>query len=125
MDIITSGSVDSKYGGYFTGAVQLEMLRPGAADGEPDTARVSFADGALTNWHVHPGGQQILLLSGRGRAGTDGGDRSDVEPGTLVWFAPGERHWHGAAAGTDCVWLANTWGVTAWENAAPSPSASG
>lgn len=60
-------------------------------------ALVSFAPGARTHWHTHPLGQAIHVLSGRGLAQREGGPLIGLEPGDSVWFAPGERHWHGAA----------------------------
>ena len=121
MEITRSGDRSAVYGGRFTGRVELEMLAPAATPDAPDTARVHFFDGAVTCWHRHPGGQQLVLISGTGRAGVD--DHGEqIEPGTHVAFPVAERHWHGAAAGHDCVWLVITWGVTEWEDGAPDLS---
>ena len=121
MEITRSGDRSAVYGGRFTGRVELEMLAPAASPGAPDTARVHFFDGAVTSWHRHPGGQQLVLVSGAGRAGVDVRGE-EIAPGALVVFPADERHWHGAAAGQDCVWLAVTWGVTDWEDGAPALS---
>ena len=94
------------------------MLAPAEADDRPDVARVHFFAGAVSNWHRHPGGQQLLLLEGRGRFGLPGGSTSS-RPATTSSRRAGERHFHGAASGADCVWLAITWGVTEWEDEAP------
>jgi quercetin dioxygenase-like cupin family protein len=119
MEIVTSASVAESYGGRFTGRVELEMLHPATTPDRPDMARVHFYDGAITNWHLHPGGQHLLLLSGVGRIGTEADGAYDVLPGTFVNATPGERHWHGAAQGYDCVWYVATFGTTTWEDAAP------
>ena len=119
MEITRSGDRSAVYGGRFTGRVELEMLAPAATSDAPDLARVHFFDGAVTSWHVHPGGQQLVLLGGTGRAGVDELGE-EIAPGTHVAFPAGERHWHGAAEGRDCVWLAVTWGVTDWEEGAPT-----
>jgi quercetin dioxygenase-like cupin family protein len=118
MRIIEGGETSEVYGGRFTGAVTLEMLDAAPADGAPDIARVSFADGACTFWHRHPGGQKLLVLSGRGRIGDEDGE-TILEPGTYVDTEPLHRHYHGAAPGSDCVLLAITWGTTAWEDVGP------
>lgn len=61
------------------------------------SAVVTFAPGARTHWHTHPFGQTIFVLSGVGRAQVSGGPVQTIRPGDTVVFAPGERHWHGAA----------------------------
>ena len=67
------------------------MLNATESDDEPDTALVHFADGAVTNWHSHPGGQLLYVASGRGRVGTDADGTAMLEPGTLVVAPPHER----------------------------------
>ncbi|MCS5685425.1 MAG: cupin domain-containing protein [Acidimicrobiales bacterium] len=113
------GDRNSTYGGLFTGQVELEMLNETPADSEPDTARVHFSDGAVTNWHHHPGGQLLFVVSGRGRVGTRDDASISLEPGTLVVAPPDEAHWHGAAPGVDCTMLAVTWGTTCWHDEVP------
>ena len=66
MRIVEQGELSESYGGRFTGRVELEMLQPAEADDRPDVARVHFHEGAVTNWHSHPGGQHLYLW----RAGT-------------------------------------------------------
>lgn len=118
MRIVEGGDSSEVYGGRFTGAVRLEMLQVAAAEGQADIARVSFAEGAATFWHSHPGGQQLLVLEGRARVGTADGE-VELSPGAFVDAPAGERHYHGAAPGADCVVLAITYGVTDWEDLAP------
>ncbi len=127
MRIIPEGDRGYVYNGRFTGPVQLEMVFEAAAapgDTAPsasdaDIARVHHEDGAVTNWHSHPGGQILMLVSGRARVGNADGTSTDVLPGTFVQTAPGEPHWHGADEGSDCTWLAITWGVTDWTDDVP------
>ena len=118
MRIVQQGERSETYGGRFTGKVELEMLQPAEADGRPDVARVHFLAGAVSNWHSHPGGQHLYLLEGRGRVGTPDAEH-ELGPGEFVSAPAGESHYHGAARGSDCVWLAITWGVTDWEDRAP------
>jgi quercetin dioxygenase-like cupin family protein len=118
MRIVRQGERSETYGGGFTGRVELEMLQAAEAEDRPDIARVHFFAGAVSNWHSHPGGQQLLLLEGRGRFGLPD-EEHELAPGDHLVTPADERHYHGAAAGADCVWLAITWGATAWEDRAP------
>ena len=58
---------------------------------------ITFEPGARTAWHTHPLGQTLVVTSGVGRVQRDGGPIEEVYPGDVVWFAPGEKHWHGAS----------------------------
>jgi quercetin dioxygenase-like cupin family protein len=116
MRIVEQGGISETYGGRFTGRVELEMLQPAEADGRPDVARVHFHEGAVTNWHSHPGGQHLYLLDGRGRMGMPDGEH-EIAPGSFVVAPARERHYHGAARSADAVWLVVTWGTTVWEEA--------
>lgn len=58
---------------------------------------VTFEPGARTAWHTHPLGQTLIVTAGLGRCRREGGPVEEIRPGDVVWFAPGERHWHGAA----------------------------
>ena len=119
MRVIQSVAPTSRYGGNFTGQVELAMLAPAAQDDRPDIALVSFADGAVTCWHAHPGGQFIWVVSGQAVVGTDADGEQVVEPGTLVEAPAGESHYHGAAPGGDAVLLCLTWGTTSWTDKQP------
>jgi len=120
VDVIAGGTRDSAYGARFTGPVELEMLHESTTDDRPDTALVHFHDGAVTNWHHHPGGQLLFVVHGVGRVGTREEGSVELQPGTLVVAPPGEEHWHGAAPGDDCTLLAVTWGTTCWHDEAPA-----
>ena len=97
MDITRAGSQPSAKGpaDYFTGAVRVDA--PFAGSGGLSGALVTFEPGARTVWHTHLLGQTILIVSGLGRVQREGEAAETVRPGDLVFFAPGEKHWHGAA----------------------------
>ncbi len=102
MEIKRSGSEPSGKGPaeWFTGVVRIDPLF-----GPPEPARVSgamvtFEPGARTAWHTHPLGQTLIVASGFGRVQRDGGPIEEIRPGDVVWFPPGERHWHGASPTT-------------------------
>ena len=83
MRIVQQGERSETYGGRFTGRVELEMLQPAEAADRPDVARVHFYEGAVSNWHSHPGGQHLYLLEGRGRVGMPDGEH-ELAPGDFV-----------------------------------------
>lgn len=102
MDIKRAGSQASTKppAEYFTGTVRLDPL-----NSPPDPARVAmalvtFEPGARTAWHTHPLGQTLIVTAGCGRAQRDGGPIEEIHPGDVVWFPPGEKHWHGAGPTT-------------------------
>ncbi|WP_207462217.1 cupin domain-containing protein [Azospirillum sp. SYSU D00513] len=106
MDIKRNGSRPSGRGPdeYFTGAVRIDPLfqEPARAAG----ASVTFEPGARTAWHTHPLGQTIIVTSGLGWAQREGGPVEEIRPGDVVWFPPGEKHWHGATAATAMTHIA-------------------
>jgi quercetin dioxygenase-like cupin family protein len=82
---------------YFTGTVRLDRLFAADAPGRVQGAAVTFEPGARTAWHTHPLGQTIIVTAGLGRAQREGGAIEEIRPGDVVWFEPGEKHWHGAS----------------------------
>lgn len=99
MNITRAKAVVTKTGPseYFTGAVTLHELSPPAAASDVRVAEVTFEPGARTAWHTHPHGQLLRILTGVGRVQKTGEGVVEVRPGDVIWFDPGERHWHGAA----------------------------
>ena len=69
-------------------------------------ATVSFEPGARTAWHTHPLGQTLIVTAGCGRVQREGGPIESIHPGDIVWFPPGEKHWHGAAPTTAMTHIA-------------------
>ena len=102
MDIKRAGSQPSAKGPpeYFTGTVRIDARFAGTGDARVGGATVTFEPGARTAWHTHPLGQTLLVLSGLGLAQHHGGPIEEIRPGDIVWFEPGEKHWHGATDST-------------------------
>ncbi len=100
MDIKRNGSRPSGKGPaeYFTGSVRMDPLIETADPARVRAAHVTFEPGARTAWHTHPLGQTLIVTSGLGWVQTEGGPVEEIRPGDVVWFAPGEKHWHGASA---------------------------
>ncbi|MBS0456038.1 MAG: cupin domain-containing protein [Proteobacteria bacterium] len=101
MKITPSGSAPSTQGSaeYFTGSVRIDC--PFCGSGNLSAATVTFEPGARTAWHTHPLGQTLLVTSGFGLVGYEGGRVQEIRPGDIVWIEPGEKHWHGASR--DCA----------------------
>jgi quercetin dioxygenase-like cupin family protein len=108
MEIKRIGSVPSGKGPaeYFTGTVRVEMLFDAPAPARVVGASVTFEPGARTAWHTHPLGQTLIVTSGCGRVQRWGGSIEEIRPGDVIWFAPGEKHWHGAASATAMTHIA-------------------
>jgi quercetin dioxygenase-like cupin family protein len=102
MDIKRSGSQPSGKGpsDYFTGAVRVDPLFEAPEPARVRGALVTFEPRARTAWHTHPLGQTLIVTSGAGRVQRWGGPIEEIRPGDVVWFAPGEKHWHGASPAT-------------------------
>lgn len=108
MDIKRSGAQASRSGvtEYFTGGVRIDPLFDAPEPARVVGASVSFEPGARTAWHTHPLGQTIVVTSGCGWAQRWGGPVEEIRPGDVVWFSPGEKHWHGATADSAMTHLA-------------------
>jgi quercetin dioxygenase-like cupin family protein len=99
MEIKRAGSQPSNPGpaAWFTGTVRIDPLFTAPAPARVAGACVTFEPGARTAWHTHPLGQTLLIVAGTGRAQRAGGPVEELHPGDVVWFPPGEKHWHGAS----------------------------
>lgn len=102
MEIKRSGSQPSGKGPgeYFTGTVRVDPLINAPAPARIFAALVTFEPGARTAWHTHPLGQTLIVTAGNGLVQRWGGPIEEIRPGDVVWIAPGEKHWHGAALTT-------------------------
>ena len=99
MDFKRSGSQPSGNGpaDWFTGVVRIDPLFQADAPARAAGNAVTFEPGARTAWHTHPLGQILIVTAGCGRVQREGGGIEEIRPGDVVSFAPGEKHWHGAA----------------------------
>jgi quercetin dioxygenase-like cupin family protein len=108
MEIKRNGSRSSSKGPaeYFTGSVRIDPLFQASDPARVACASVTFEPGARTAWHTHPLGQTLIVTAGCGWAQRDGGPVEEIRPGDVVWFPPGEKHWHGATATTAMTHIA-------------------
>lgn len=102
MKITRSGSNPSNRGPqeWFTGTVRIDPLFQSSDPARAAGNAVTFEPGARTAWHTHPLGQTLIVTFGRGLAQREGGSIEDILPGDVIWFEPGEKHWHGASSTT-------------------------
>ncbi|WP_428376968.1 (R)-mandelonitrile lyase [Lichenicoccus sp.] len=102
MDITRAGTAASAKGpsDWFTGTVRIDALFSPPEPARVGGALVTFEPGARTAWHTHPLGQTLIVTTGLGWVQREGGPVEAIRPGDVVWFAPREKHWHGASATT-------------------------
>ena len=99
MEIVRAGDRPSAKGpaDWFCGAVRIDPLFAREAPARVAAALVTFEPGARTAWHTHPLGQTLIVVAGLGWTQRWGGPVEELRPGDVVWFPPGEKHWHGAS----------------------------
>jgi quercetin dioxygenase-like cupin family protein len=108
VDITRNGIRPSSKGPaeWFTGTVRIDPLFDAPAPARAAGASVTFEPGARTAWHTHPLGQTLIVTAGLGRVQRAGGAVEEIQPGDVVWFAPSEKHWHGASPTTAMTHIA-------------------
>src|SRR5579872_4953557 len=108
MEIKRAGSQPSTKApaDWFTGTARIDPLFQAPDPAFVQCASVTFEPGARTAWHTHPLGQTLIVTAGSGLAQRDGGPIEVIRPGDVVWFSPGEKHWHGATPNTAMAHIA-------------------
>jgi quercetin dioxygenase-like cupin family protein len=108
MEIKRNGTRPSAKGpaDWFMGTVRIDPLFEVQDPARTGAAYVTFEPGARTAWHTHPLGQTLIMTAGCGRVRRLGGPVEEIKPGDVVQFAPGEKHWHGAAPTTAMTHIA-------------------
>jgi quercetin dioxygenase-like cupin family protein len=108
MEIKRIGSQPSVKGPpeWFTGTVRIDPLFQVPDPARVQGATVTFEPAARTAWHTHPLGQTLIVATGCGWVQRWGGRVEEIRPGDVIWFAPGEKHWHGATPTTAMTHIA-------------------
>jgi quercetin dioxygenase-like cupin family protein len=108
VDIKRNGSRPSSKGpaDWFIGTVLIDHIFEPTAPARAAGQSVTFEPGARTAWHTHPLGQHLIVTAGCGRAQGWGEPIEEIRPGDVIWFRPGEKHWHGAAPITAMTFIA-------------------
>ena len=116
MEHRPSGDIDWVSAGdeHFTGVVRFGALSSGP-DRSLNALGVLFEPEARTDWHTHPDGQVLYIVSGAGKVQTDTGETVRVSAGDVVYSPAGEKHWHGASENSFMMHLSlTTGGATQW-----------
>ena len=97
--VIRSNSIRTKTAPAerFVGSVMHEQIVVPEAPSRLRASRVTFTPGGRTNWHAHPVGQVLYVVSGVGRYQLEGEQVQEIRAGDTVVIPPNARHWHGAA----------------------------
>jgi quercetin dioxygenase-like cupin family protein len=90
----------------FTGTVWLQMLVNADTTFNINAGNVTFEVGSRTNWHYHPGGQVLLVTSGKGLYQEQGKPVREIRKGDVIKCAPNIVHWHGAAPDSEMTHIA-------------------
>jgi quercetin dioxygenase-like cupin family protein len=108
MEITRAGSQPSRPGPveWFTGSVRIDPIMTTQPPARVAAVSVTFEPGARTAWHTHPLGQTLFITAGVGWAQREGGPIEEIRPGDVIWFPPGEKHWHGATPTTAMTHIA-------------------
>jgi quercetin dioxygenase-like cupin family protein len=108
MEIRRNGSQPSAKGpaDWFTGTVRIDSPFKAMDPARLSGAIVTFEPGARTAWHTHPLGQTLIVIAGMGWVQREAGPVEEIRSGDIVWFSPGEKHWHGASPTTAMTHIA-------------------
>ncbi|MDR2010899.1 MAG: cupin domain-containing protein [Bacteroidales bacterium] len=103
---------------YFTGTAWVEMLVSDDKTFDTQVYNVTFEPGCRNYWHSHPGGQLLLVTSGKGYYQEKGKPIQLLQPGDVVEIKPDIIHWHGAAPDSEFIHIGITTqaekGVAVW-----------
>ncbi len=92
--------------GNFTGNVWLQMLVPSDTVYNSNIGSVTFASGARTKWHYHPGGQLLLITEGKGLYQEKGQPIKLIKKGEVIKCPQNVVHWHGATPNDEMTHIA-------------------
>lgn len=81
----------------FTGTAFLKMLVTNDAENPITVGNVTFEPGARTKWHLHPGGQILLVTDGVGYYQEKGQPKKILHKRDVIKCPPNIEHWHGAS----------------------------
>ena len=91
-----------------TGDIWLSELVAGDSTFDPTIAQATYGPGARLDWHIHPGGQVLLITEGTGYYQERGKPIRIAHKGDVIKCAPGVEHWHAAAPDSSFAYVAVT-----------------
>ncbi len=93
---------------HHTGGVWLNELNGADSTFNFSIAVATFEPGAKLDWHIHPGGQILLITEGIGYYQEKGKPRQTVHKGDVIKCLPGVEHWHGASPQSSFAYIATS-----------------
>jgi quercetin dioxygenase-like cupin family protein len=116
MEIKRSGTQASQKGPpeHFTGTVRIDPLFQAIPPARAAGAYVTFEPCSRSDWHTHPLGQTLIVMSGCGLHQRWGGTIEEIRPGDVVTVGPDEKHWHGASPTTAMTHIAIQEALDGW-----------
>jgi 4-carboxymuconolactone decarboxylase len=102
----------------YTGTIWLSELNQPDSNFTFSLAQAVYAPASKLDWHIHPGGQYLLVTEGTGYYQERGKTAQTVHKGDVIKCLPGVEHWHGAAPGSSFSYIGVTptqKGKTIWE----------
>jgi quercetin dioxygenase-like cupin family protein len=91
-----------------TGTIWLNELSKPDSILNYSIAVATYAAGAKLDWHIHPGGQILLITEGTGYYQEKGKPIQTIHKGDVIKCLPGVAHWHGASPGSSFAYIAVT-----------------
>jgi quercetin dioxygenase-like cupin family protein len=101
----------------FNGTVYLKNLVTADSINPTAVGNVTFEPKARTKWHLHPGGQILLVIDGVGYYQEKGQTKRILRKGDVIKCRPNVPHWHGASSDMHFIQVAVTnrhHGETVW-----------
>ena len=101
----------------FVGNAWLHQMIMSDSLNPTQVGNVTFEPGARTNWHLHPGGQILLITGGTGYYQEKGSPKRIIKKGEVIKCPPNIPHWHGASKVDELIQIAVTNsqnGATVW-----------
>jgi quercetin dioxygenase-like cupin family protein len=93
---------------HHTGNVWLQELNHADSIFNYSIAVASFDPGARLDWHIHPGGQILMVTAGTGYYQEKDKPKETVHKGDVIKCLPGVEHWHGASTASEFTYIATT-----------------
>lgn len=91
-----------------TGSIWLKEINAADSVFEFGMAFATFAPNAKLDWHLHPGGQILIITEGVGFYQEKGQPKQTVKKGDIIKCQPNVVHWHGSTPTTSFSYIASS-----------------
>ena len=90
----------------YTGTIWLNELSKPDNTFKFGVAQAVYAPDSKLDWHIHPGGQILLITDGTGYYQEKGKPVQILHKGDVIKCAPGVEHWHASAPNSEFAYVA-------------------